>query len=593
MGRRGILRWMIALPAVAVLGLRRAFAAQGRVRPGEADWPSEADWDSLRQAVGGRLDKVERPKLDHAEAEKLLHNPFYLRNTPAFTGSSGWLNAWRSEPSAYVVKAKDAADVAAAVKFARAHRLKLVVKGGGHSYVGGSCAPDSLLIWTRYMDNVALHDAFVPEGCDAKPVPAVSLGAGCVWLDAYEAVTTEGGRYVQGGGCTTVGVAGLVLGGGFGSFSKAFGLAAASLLEAEIVTADAQTHIVNTSREPDLFWALTGGGQCAFGVVTRLTLATHDLPATFGGVSWTVQATSDAAYRRLLRRFLDFYGRRLMNPHWGEQAHAHPGNQLEIGMAFQGLTPEEATATWKELTDEVAAHSDDYKIVEAFSTPAVPAQMYWNGPMLNKFAPGLVTFDDRPGAKPGDFWYPGDGVQASIFWHGYQSAWLPAALLEGEELDRLADAWFAASRYWSVSFHFNKGLAGADLEVRAAARQASINPEVADAFALAIVAMAGGSLYPELTPPDMAVARDHAQKIDAAMNALRAAAPGAGCYISECDYFLQDWGKAQWGTNWQRLERVKRRYDPDGLFVIHHGVGSGTWSEDGFTPVRAASASGV
>jgi FAD/FMN-containing dehydrogenase len=583
MRRRGFVTWLLALPLMARVGLGRAqAAAPGRVRPGEAGWPTDDEWDGLRQAVGGRLEKVVRPKLDRPEAERLLHNPFYLRDEPAFTSSSGWLNGWRSAPSAYVVKARDAADVAAAVKFASAHRLRLVVRGGGHSYLGGSCAPDSLLVWTRDMNDIALHDAFVPQGCHAKPVPAVSLGAGCVWVEAYEAVTNEGGRYVQGGGCTSVGVAGLVLGGGFGSFSKGFGLAAASLLEAEIVTADGEVRIVNACREPDLSWALKGGGQGAFGVVTRLTLATHDLPSTFGGVNWTVEATSDDAYRRLLRQFLAFYGQHLMNPHWGEQAHAAPNNRLEVGMAFQGLTPEEATAAWKVLTEEVAAHPDDYRIIEAFGARAAPARVYWNGQVLNKFAPGLVKFDDRPGAKPGAFWYPDDGKQCSIFWHGYQSAWLPAALLEDRELDRLADAWFAASRHWSVSLHFNKGLAGASPEVADAARQASINPQAADAFALAIIAMAGGSLYPELTPPDLAVAREHAVKVDAAMQALRKAAPDAGCYMSECDYFLADWRRAQWGGNWQRLEAIKRRYDPDGLFIIHHGVGSEDWSEDGF-----------
>ena len=89
---------------------------------------------------------------------------------------------------------------------------------------------------------ITLHETFVGEGCEGKaqPQPAVSIGAGGIWGHAYEEVTTTGGRYVQGGGCMTVGVAGLILGGGFGSFSKAFGLAAAYLLEAEVVTADGE-----------------------------------------------------------------------------------------------------------------------------------------------------------------------------------------------------------------------------------------------------------------------------------------------------------------------------------------------------------------
>jgi FAD/FMN-containing dehydrogenase len=89
-------------------------------------------------------------------------------------------------------------------------------------------------------------------------------------------------------------------GGGFSSFSKAYGTAACSLLEAEIVTADGQTRIVNRAREPDLFWALKGGGGGTFGVVTRVTLATHELPTTFGTVTLDLHALSDEAFRRLL-----------------------------------------------------------------------------------------------------------------------------------------------------------------------------------------------------------------------------------------------------------------------------------------------------
>ena len=92
-------------------------------------------------------------------------------------------------------------------------------------------------------------------------------------------MTTKGGRYVQGGGCVTVGVAGLVQGGGFGSFSKSYGMAASSLLEAEIVTADgAVQDRQRLHRIPSCSGRLKGGGGGTFGVVTRLTLRTHELP---------------------------------------------------------------------------------------------------------------------------------------------------------------------------------------------------------------------------------------------------------------------------------------------------------------------------
>ena len=76
----------------------------------------------------------------------------------------------------------------------------------------------------------------------------------------------------------TVGVAGLIQSGGFGSFSKAYGMAAAGLIEAEVVTADGAVRIANACTNPDLFWGLKGGGGGSLGVVTQLTLRTRDLP---------------------------------------------------------------------------------------------------------------------------------------------------------------------------------------------------------------------------------------------------------------------------------------------------------------------------
>ncbi|HXQ14819.1 MAG TPA: FAD-binding protein, partial [Caulobacteraceae bacterium] len=260
MKRRDVLGAGLALAGAALAAPSAGAAAASRVRPGGPGWPGDADWAALKQATGGRLSPVTAPDLAAPDAKALLANPFYIADQPGLSESSGWLDAWRSSPSAYVVAAENTADVAAAVDFARTQNLRLVVKGRGHSYLGASNAPDSLLLWTRHMDNVTVHDAFTPAGSKAAPIPAVSCGAGAMWLHAYQAVSVGAGRYVQGGGCTTVGVAGLVQGGGFGSFSKGFGSAAASLIEAEVVTADGKVRVVNHAQEPDLFWALKGGG---------------------------------------------------------------------------------------------------------------------------------------------------------------------------------------------------------------------------------------------------------------------------------------------------------------------------------------------
>ena len=106
------------------------------------------------------------------------------------------MGAWTSRPSVYAVEAKSTTDVVAAVNFARTNNLRLVVKGGGHSYQGTSNAADSLLIWTRPMSTIVLHDAFVGSGCEGRIAPqaAVSVEAGAVWGRVYNEVMVKAGR---------------------------------------------------------------------------------------------------------------------------------------------------------------------------------------------------------------------------------------------------------------------------------------------------------------------------------------------------------------------------------------------------------------
>jgi FAD/FMN-containing dehydrogenase len=584
----GMPGWANAARAKPAAPLRYA-----RVRPGGAGWPGQAAWEQLGRDTGGTLLRVDSPFAvcgadpaapACADMLKQLGNPYFIGDHPALTQTSGWQDAWQSRPSAYAVRARNAADVAAAVRFASRHRLRLVVKGGGHSYLGTSNAPDSLLVWTRAMNEAVLHEAFVPAGGRAADAqPAVSLGAGAMWSDAYAAVTTRGGRYVQGGGCTTVGVAGLVQSGGFGSFSKGFGTAAAGLLEAEVVTADGSIRVVNAYRHPELFWALKGGGGGSFGVVTRVTLRTHALPEQFGGVFGDISADSDEAFRALVDAFLDFYRSTLFNPHWGETV-ALRGRRLHLSMVFQGIDRSAAEATWAPFLAWVRARQE--YTVKGPAIMAMPARHFWDADFLDKHAPGLMVRDDRAGASRDHVVWAGDREQAGWTIHGYQSAWLPARLLDPSEGKRLADALVAAAGHWDVELHFNKGLAGAPSEALAASKNTATNPAVLDAFALAIIAGGGGPAYPGMpgAQADPGRARKRAASIDHAMAQLLKAAPGAGAYVSESNYFQPDWERAYWGANHARLAAVKQQYDPDGLFTVHHGVGSERWSADGFTP---------
>jgi FAD/FMN-containing dehydrogenase len=598
MQRRDLLKGVGALPLLALGRSPPAPPATAtklrRVRPGDPAWPTAADWQKLDDAVGGALlpghalfSACESDRAGTACKEVLgnIGNPFYIGDQPGGTQLSGWLDAWTPAPSAYVLKARNSADVAAAVNFARERQLRLAVKGGAHSYQGTSNAPDSLLIWTRAMNQVTLHEAFVPAGCadKVKPLPAVSAGAGAMWIDLYDAVTTRGGRYVQGGGCTSVGVAGLVQSGGFGSFSKSFGSAAAGLLEAEVITADGRVRTVNACSDPDLYWALKGGGGGSFGVVTRLTLRTHELPEYFGAAWGKVQAQSDDAFRELLGRFLEFYLTSLLNPHWGEHVKIGSDNTLEISMVSQGLDPKQASETWRPFFQWISA-APDIDIIDRPDAGARPARHWWD--LAGSHS---MIQDKRAGAPTYHGWWQGDQDQVGAYLHGYDSVWLPVTLLEGAQRPGLVDALFAGSRFEEIELHFNKGLAGAPAEAIAATTGTATNPAVTAAFALAIIANGEGPLYPGMgrTPTPAATAHADARAVDQASAQLRRIAPDAGSYLSESNYFNAAWQQAFWGKNYARLRAVKDRYDPNGLFFVHHGVGSEDWSADGLTRLRA------
>ncbi|MBV8500206.1 MAG: FAD-dependent oxidoreductase [Paucibacter sp.] len=595
MRRREVLKAAVsaALPlptATAAITATAATAAMPtaepfeRVRPGMPGWPAEAQWAQLNSQLGGRLIRLGTPLAMTKSVRAELANPFFVGDTPELTQTSGWVDAWQSQPSSYAVAAHDAADVAAAVNFAREHQLRLVIKGGGHSYQGTSCAPDSLLIWTRAMNSVAVIDGFVPQGGEGKmaPQPAVSVGAGAMWADAYDAVTTRAGRYVQGGGCTTVGVAGLVQSGGFGSFSKAYGTAAAGLLEAEVVTADGRVRIVNAFQDPELFWGLKGGGGGSLAVVTRLTLRTRELPENFGAVFGTIEADSDDAYRALIARVVEFCRENLVNRHWGEQIKLEGEKALGLSLVFQGLSREQAMAVWQPFVDWVKARPE-YRLTRPLQVLVIPARHFWDAPVLNRAVPGVMVPDDRSGAPPHHAVWAGDRDQVGWFIHGYHSAWLPADLLKPERQGALVDALFECKRYWDVALHLNKGLAGASADDIDAARDTATHPQVLNAFALAIVAGGAGPAYAGLPAPDLTRARRSASTMERAAARLLKVAPLAGAYVSESDFFQSDWQQAFWGANYARLLAAKRRYDPEGLFFVHHGVGSEGWSEDGFS----------
>jgi FAD/FMN-containing dehydrogenase len=544
-------------------------------------------WDELYEAFGDLAVRVESPSracvVDPsspacAMALRDLHNPFFIEDEPGAFQTTGWLDAFQSKPSPYAVAARCADDVAAAVRFARDHGSRLVVKGTGHDYLGRSSAANSLLIWTHHMRDISVHKAFRITGGDGSRlgVPAITVGAGTRWLEAYEAATSQG-RYVQGGGCTSVGAAGgFTQGGGFGSFSKRFGTAAGNVLEIEVVTANGEILVANDAQHQDLFWALRGGGGGTFGVVTSMTLRTHDMPKTFGAAIGTIIASSDVEYRHLIREFIVFFGDNLDNEHWGEQIRLAPDNSLELALTMVDLDEAEARAIWKPFTDWISRHSETFSGEIHFAT--LPFDAMWDLRWWETNVPDFISRDDRSEQSTNLFWWATNQNEVSQYLNAYRSRWLPIELFAPSRADTLVDALFDASRHWHFTLHANKGLSGATAEALERDRTTSINPSTFAAAALLIMASNQQNTHPGVPghEPDQNKGRAIVRQIDAAMGPIHAITPNAGSYLNETDYFEPDWQHNFWGDNYARLLEIKHTHDPTNLFCVHHGVGSET-----------------
>src|SRR5947209_5626185 len=211
---------------------------------------NEGALKQLQAGLRGRL--IKRGDSDYDEARKVY-------------------NAMIDKKPSAIVKCVDVADVIACVNFARDNNVLLAIRGGGHNAGGLGIANDALVI-----DLAAIKYTRVDAAAGT-----VTVGGGCTWGDVDHA-THAFGFAVPSGIISTTGVAGLTLGGGIGHLTRKCGLTIDNLLSADVVLADGRFVKASADQNPDLFWALRGGGG-NFGVVTSFTFNLHKIDIVYAG----------------------------------------------------------------------------------------------------------------------------------------------------------------------------------------------------------------------------------------------------------------------------------------------------------------------
>jgi len=423
-------------------------------------------------------------------------------------------NAMIDRRPSLIATPADAEDVVKVVTFAASHDLLLAVRGGGHNGAGlGSCDDGVVLDLSNLKD--------VEVDPDAR---TVRVGGGCTWGEV-DAATGEHGLAAPSGIISTTGVGGLTLGGGIGHLTRKCGLSIDNLIEAEVVLASGERVRAAADENPDLFWAIRGGGG-NFGVVTSFVFRLHEVGTIVGGPTfWPVEQGAEvlAAYRDFIpnapRELNGFFAFASVPPAPPFPDELHLRKVSGVVWCYSGDPADaaEAMAPLLEATPEPILHGVQEMPLPALQgafDPVYPAgdQWYWRADFVNEIPDAAVEAHAEFGAAMPTWQstmhlYPIDGA--------------------AHDVGPSDTAWAYRDAQWGSVF------AGVDKD-----------PANADAIRRWTID------YFEALHPYSA----------------------GGAYVNMMMDEGQERVKASYGANYDRLTQVKAKYDPTNLFRVNQNI---------------------
>jgi len=459
------------------------------------------NWTSLAASLGGRL---LRPGETGYAAASLLANMRFDGTKPAA-----------------IIKCNSVEDVRTGLAFVRNNQLAVTARCGGHSWAGTSTTTGVVL-------NVTPMNAIqVNANGTAK------VGAGARLAEVYDTLIANG-VCIPSGTCLTVGIAGITMGGGIGILDRQFGLTCDNLLAAEVVTADGRLLSCDTNTEPELFWALRGGGGGNFGVATSFTFKTHRI--------------EDVTVARADFRFQDFAA---VFDAWQRWPQSLPDN------------------IWAQVYLQFGAGGASCTVTAYCLGNSSLLQPYWNAFLT---ATGVASANMSSAISQLPY--------RDVAWSMCAGLPLNQCSLSGYTPDG------SKTRYDEVlsSDFFNELLPAAGI--------AALNQSVKDAMAAGI---SGSYIFDHMGGAISRVAEDttafvHRKALfsveyatwqsrtiyDTAfpnrMRGMMKAWSSGGAYVNYLDPLLGDWQAAYYGANYARLRNVKKQYDPGRVFNQLQGV---------------------
>jgi len=445
------------------------------------------------------------------EFQSHLRGTLVQPNDPEYDEARTIYNGMIDKRPRFIVQCADVADVIAAVNFGREHELRVAIRGGGHNGPGLALCDDGLVI-----------DLSAMNGVRVDPVTRTArVEGGAQWADVDHATHAFGLATVSGIFSTT-GVGGLTLGGGHGYLTRKYGLTIDNLLSADVVLADGQLVHANADENPDLFWALRGGGG-NFGVVTSFEFRLHPVKTVIAGpMFWPLDALEATMgwYRDWLPEAPEnVYAFYLVAEVPGPPFPEHLHGEKVCGLMWCYLGPEtradDVMAAARAVATPLFEHVGPmpYPALQTMFDALYPPgyQWYWKGDFVDELTDDAIAvhrqFAQVPTAHSTMHLYPIDGAV--------------------HEIDSDATAWNARDATWSMVI-------------------AGIDPDPAQRE---IITRWARDYWEALHPYS-----------------------GDGAYVNFMMEEGEDRIRATYGENYDRLREVKAKYDPENFFRVNQNV---------------------
>ncbi|THH08033.1 hypothetical protein EW145_g2989 [Phellinidium pouzarii] len=542
--------------------------------PGDVDFPPPEQWNALGAQLGDRLVPVipsaefchNLPSGNCTSAQWFSSN--FRGEIPGAMEVFNWeqltdriVKDYNSNPPSlcllnstvcgqgdvplYAINVSSAADIQTGLKFAVEHNLKVVMKASGHDLLGRSTHKSGLLFWTHHMRNVSFTENFVVGGKDLGS--AVTVRSGVPLSMFYSAAEAAGKMVVGGTAANVVPAGGYGQGAGHSAFSPVFGLAADNCLEYNIVIANGSFITANEVENTDLFWALRGGGAGSWGIVVSATFRTFPaFTATYHN-SMILAPNADAG-----GKLAELHAKHIFDwddVHAGQYFYffnnvpmGGQGSNFSLRTYFANYTADQAIAAMKPLLDDIRALN--YTIL--FETTNTT------------LATSLLFLADEPMAY---------------------NALLGSRLISEEAYRNNASgigsayAKLLADPIAQIGGHLVAGGKVAENgDIDAA------NPKWRTAKAHVFVAAS----WPDNIAPPIT------DRIQSAMTnkwvPILASVMGnqeSGAYSNEANGEEPDFQRVFFDKHYPRLLSIKKKYDPEGLFIVKAGVGSEFWDDAG------------